>query len=273
MKHVLGWSLPGVCVLVWGCASPDAQQLDTPSTDTLTVLASRLFPTRTYESYLDSLASPNVIRWVNASDLDSVGVEGALRQANGVLLTGGADIHPARYGQAEDTLICGDIDLDQDALEQHLLSGIHRFHLPALGICRGLQHMNVFEGGSLHAHLPDALGTQAHRAGTEGNSRDTLHIVRALVDWGALDVQFGDRSHVVSHHHQGIDRLAPALEAWAESPDGLIEGIRHLDTRAFPCYVGVQWHPERSPKAQPLVESVGQFFVTHLSRNADSNRD
>lgn len=235
------------------------------------MVASRLFESRTYESYLDSLASPSVIRWINASDLDSAGIEGALLQANGVLLTGGADIHPARYGQPEDTSRCGDIDQDRDALEQHLLQGIHRFHLPVLGICRGLQHMNVFEGGSLHPHLPEVLGTKTHRAGIEGDSRDTLHIVRALVDWEALGVRFGDSSEVVSHHHQGIDRLAPELEAWAQSPDGLVEGIRHRDTSVFPCYVGVQWHPERSPKEQPLVESLGLFFVTHLIRNAESS--
>jgi putative glutamine amidotransferase len=262
-------------VAMWGGAAlliscttpaPRAQAPHTP--DTLTVIASRLFESRTYESYLDSLAAPSTIRWVNASELDSVGVESALRRANGVLLTGGADIHPARYGQPADTSRCGDIDLERDALEQQLLQGIHRFHLPALGICRGLQHMNVFEGGSLHPHLPDALNTEAHRAGTEGNSRDTLHVVRALVNWEALDVRVGDSSDVVSHHHQGIDRLAPSLEAWAESPDGLVEGIRHLDTLAFPCYLGVQWHPERSPQNQPLVESMGRFFVAHLTVHA-----
>lgn len=234
------------------------------------MIASRLFESRTYESYLDSLAARSTIRWINASELDSVGVESALRRANGVLLTGGADIHPARYGQPADTSRYGDIDLERDALEQQLLRGIHRFHLPVLGICRGLQHMNVFEGGSLHPHLPEVLGTKTHRAGIEGDSRDTLHIVRALVDWEALDVRVGDSSDVVSHHHQGIDRLAPSLEAWAESPDGLVEGIRHRDTQAFPCYFGVQWHPERSPQNQPLVESMGRFFVAHLIRNAGS---
>lgn len=101
------------------------------------MIASRLFESRTYESYLDSLAARSTIRWINASELDSVGVESALRRANGVLLTGGADIHPARYGQPADTSRCGDIDLERDALEQQLLRGIHRFHLPVLGICRG----------------------------------------------------------------------------------------------------------------------------------------
>jgi putative glutamine amidotransferase len=261
-------ALWGGAALLLSCTSTAPRSEAPPAQDTLTVIASRLFDSKTYETYLDSLAAPSTIRWINASDLDSVGVESALRQANGVLLTGGADIHPAHYGQDADTSRCGDIDRERDALEQQLLRGIHRFHLPTLGICRGLQHMNVFEGGSLHPHLPDVLGTQAHRAGKEGNSRDTLHVVRVLVDWEALDLRVGDSSHVVSHHHQGIDRLAPTLESWAESPDGLVEGIRHLDTEAFPCYVGVQWHPERSPRGQPLVESMGLFFVAHLKVNA-----
>ena len=270
MMHSRFLAIWGGATLLLSCTSPAPHTAALPTQDTLTVMASRLFESRTYESYLDSLAAPSVIRWINASNLDSVGIEGALLQANGVLLTGGADIHPARYGQPEDTSRCGDIDLDRDALEQHLLQGIHRLHLPALGICRGLQHMNVFEGGSLHPHLPEVLGTNVHRAGIEGNSRDTLHMVSALMDWEALEIRVGDSSQVISHHHQGIDRLAPELEAWAQSPDGLVEGIRHRDTLAFPCYVGVQWHPERSPKEQPLVESVGQFFITHIARNAKS---
>lgn len=271
MNQAHCWSLLVAFLLGCGCATPEVQPSPTATTDTLTVVASRLFESRTYESYLDSLAAPRVIHWINASDLDSVGVKDALRLANGVLLTGGADIHPARYGQPADTSRCGDIDRERDALEQQLLRGIHLRHLPALGICRGLQHMNVFEGGSLHPHLPDVLNTAAHRAGTEGNSRDTLHLVHALVEWEALDVRVGDSSRVVSHHHQGIDRLAPELEAWAQSPDGLVEGIRHRDTLSFPCYVGVQWHPERSPTKQALVESVGQFFVTHMARNAEAH--
>jgi len=273
MKHAWSLLLLGMSLVFAGCSSLDTRSARVESSDTLTVLASRLFESRTYETYLDSLAHPTVLHWVNASLLDSIGIEEVLAQADGVLLTGGADIHPSRYNQMADTVLCGDIDLERDALEQQLLAGVHRLRLPVLGICRGLQHMNIFEGGNLHPHLPLALGTDAHRAGTEGNSRDTLHWVRAIVNLENMGIHVADSSIVVSHHHQGIDRLAPELEAWATSPDGLIEGIRHRDLSSFPCYLGVQWHPERSPQGQPLVEGMGHFFVAHLAMHRASRQD
>jgi putative glutamine amidotransferase len=154
--------------------------------------------------------------------------------------------------------------LERDALESFLLNEVDRVRLPFLGICRGMQFMNVHGGGSLHPHLPDVLGHNGHRGGETGNTSDTTHTVRALRQWSSANWQIGDSSTVVSHHHQGIDRLGDGLEAWAAAPDGLIEGVARKDTLGYPCYIGVQWHPERSAQGQPLVESVGAFFVEHM---------
>jgi putative glutamine amidotransferase len=112
--------------------------------------------------------------------------------------------------------------------------------------------------------LPDVLGHNGHRGGEAGNTSDTTHAVRALRQWSFANWQIGDSSTVISHHHQGIDRLADGLEAWAVAPDGLIEGVSRKDTLGYPCYIGVQWHPERSAPDQPLVENVGAFFVEHM---------
>jgi putative glutamine amidotransferase len=90
-------------------------------------------------------------------------------------------------------------------------------------------------------------------------------MVKALKAWTSASWEPGDSSVVISHHHQGIDRLAEGLEAWATAPDGLIEGVVRRDTMGYPCYIGVQWHPERSKKRQPLVESVGAFFVRKMT--------
>lgn len=126
--------------------------------------------------------------------------------------------------------------------------------------------MNVHNGGTLHAHLPDVLGTDAHRAGAEGNSRDTLHAVIAGSTADFIGIERETTSEVISHHHQGIHHLGEGVEAWAYASDGLIEGIRRADTMQFPFYVGVQWHPERSPINQPLVEPVGRHFVDAARR-------
>ena len=229
-------------------------------------MASRLFESRTYENFLEPLASPDVIHWHDASELTEEELSDVLGSAHGVLMTGGADIHPARYGQAADTTRCGTIDLERDRIESALLHAVDSLRLPCLGICRGLQFMNVHNGGTLHAHLPDVLGTDAHRAGAEGNSRDTLHAVIAGSTADFIGIERETTSEVISHHHQGIHHLGEGVEAWAYASDGLIEGIRRADTMQFPFYVGVQWHPERSPINQPLVEPVGRHFVDAARR-------
>lgn len=234
------------------------------SVDTLHIVASRLFESHTYEDFLEPLARPAVIRWHNASELSDSSLQDVWSIADGVLMTGGADIHPGRYGQSADTAICGVIDLERDRIESALLHAVDSLRLPCLGICRGLQFMNVHNGGSLHAHLPDVLGTDAHRGGVEGDSRDTLHAIQARAEF--LGVPAPALSAVVSHHHQGIDRLGDGLAAWAQAPDGLIEGIRRIDTVRYPCYVGVQWHPERSPVGQSLVEPVGDYFIESMRK-------
>ncbi|MDA0912485.1 MAG: gamma-glutamyl-gamma-aminobutyrate hydrolase family protein [Bacteroidetes bacterium] len=250
--------------LLCGCSNSYQDKSNSPHPDTLHIVASRLFESQTYEDFLEPLAAPDVIQWHDASELTDAELASALEEAQGVLMTGGADIHPARYSQAADTTSCGAIDLERDRIESAMLHAVDSLRLPCLGICRGLQFMNVHNGGTLHAHLPDVLGTDVHRAGTEGNSRDTLHTVITESNAGFIGIEQESTSQVISHHHQGINQLGTGLEAWAYAPDGLIEGIRRADTMEFPFYVGVQWHPERSPKAQPLVEPVGIHFIHAL---------
>jgi gamma-glutamyl-gamma-aminobutyrate hydrolase PuuD len=112
-------------------------------------------------------------------------------------------------------------------------------------------------GGSLHPHLPDTL-SDIHR-GKDGNS--TEHEIYVTQKLGALDIKPGNKSATVSHHHQGISRLADNLEAWAIAPDGLIEAIRHSDTTSHPFFIGVQWHPEKSDPSGSLAIPIGAGFL------------
>lgn len=240
------------------------------SSDTLRILASQLFASRTYEDYLEGLFDPGHIVWVDASELENLALMDLWDEVDGVLLTGGEDIHPDRYNMPDEISLCGEIDLERDELEAHLLRMVDSLRLPCLGICRGLQFMNVHGGGTLYPHLPLALGNNLHRAGEEGASMDTVHWVRASAAGHFLGMEDGAVSDVVSHHHQGINELAPNLIPWAHAPDGLIEGIRHNDTLRYPCYIGVQWHPERSAKNQSLVESVGSFFLNHAATRSNN---
>ena len=230
--------------------------------DSITIVCSKLFENPTYQTYLNRLAPGEVpLRLVNASVLDTKSLDEELQRAGGVVLTGGEDIHPARYGQPQDTVACGFINLTRDALEWKLLEFVQGSGVPCLGICRGFQYMNVFAGGTLDPHLPNAYG-DLHRAGVEGDSRDTTHVVLVTSSPSGLPIALGDSGWVISHHHQGIDRLGEGLMVWAEAADGLAEGIQHRDSSKFLFYVGVQWHPERSVWNQTTVEPVGRSFLT-----------
>ena len=255
----------------WGCQSKTDS---TPLTyegqgDTLTIMASRLWSSNTYQNFLAPIAESHrrTIEWIDASKLNAIQLVSSLERVDGVLLTGGADIHPARYHQPQDTIACGTIEPSRDSLESFLLNWLDQSRTPCLGICRGMQFMNVHGGGSLHPHLPEFLGTDAHRAGDEESHRDTTHGVMAIKSIAGIVA--GQRGTVISHHHQGVEDLATTLEVWAQSPDGLAEGVRRKDTINYPCYLGVQWHPERSKKNQPFVESLGEFFVLSMLEDPD----
>lgn len=245
-----------------GCTSKPSTTEPADEPPQLTILASKLFERPTYQTYLERINDGPALHWIDASQLTKAQLDSVLPLAHGVVLTGGADIHPERYDQAADTVLCGEIDLERDSLENHLLEAIDHLRIPLLGVCRGLQFMNIHNGGSLHPHLPVVLGTSLHRAGHPGDSRDTTHMVMASEAAKFLGLSASDSAWVTSHHHQGIDQLGSGLQAWAYAPDGLIEGIRRLDTVNFPCYLGIQWHPERSEEGQSLVESIGSYFLS-----------
>jgi putative glutamine amidotransferase len=149
---------------------------------------------------------------------------------DGVVLTGGADIEPARYGDTTDPSR-SDAEPERDAYEVALASAAMERSLPLLGICRGLQLVNVIAGGTLHQHVPE------HARYDEPYG--TVHEV-VFEAASVLHGLYGDRRAVNSLHHQTIDRVGSGHRATGRAPDGTIEGIESGDGRI----VCVQWHPE-----------------------------
>jgi putative glutamine amidotransferase len=162
----------------------------------------------------------------------------------GIVLTGGADMDPAAYGQAADGN--GGYEPERDRLELALLEGAIDRDLAVLGICRGLQVINVQAGGTLHQHVPEharydvAPEARVHRVNFEPESR--LGLLYTGRPSGSAGVS------VNSLHHQTVDRLGRDLKITARDDDGVVEGIEVPGQDI----VAVQWHPEMLREPEPV---------------------
>jgi putative glutamine amidotransferase len=159
-----------------------------------------------------------------------------LDRLDGLVITGGKDIDPARYRQAAHPMT-DEPRADRDAWEFALLAGALRRGMPVLGICRGAQLLNVALGGTLHQHLPDVLGHSRHQAGNAVFSTSTVRTVPGT----RLASLIGESSDEQCYHHQAIADLGDGLVVSAQDADGVIEAIE-LPAAFF--VVAVQWHPE-----------------------------
>jgi len=158
---------------------------------------------------------------------------------DGLLLIGGIDVEPAAYGGPSDPRTEATSPL-RDAFEIALVQEALRTGVPLLGICRGMQILNVALGGTLHQDLADGDGRQPHRR-TLGGFDGTDHEI--ALDPGSLAAAAAGESTptVHCHHHQAVDRLGAGLRVTGWAEDGVVEAI---ERREGPFSLGVQWHPE-----------------------------
>jgi len=164
----------------------------------------------------------------------------AMDGVDGLLLTGGEDIHPALYG-AELSPRCYPPSRERDLFELALFAAARQRELPVLGICRGIQLVNVALGGTLYQDLPtERPGEIAHDPGSARDAR--THGVRLAAGSRAAQALGATELRVNSFHHQAVDRLAPGLIATGWSDDGVIEAAE--GPGEGPWLLAVQWHPE-----------------------------
>lgn len=190
----------------------------------------------------------------------SMSVEEALAGAGGLLLSGGDDVEPSRYGETAHASVVA-VDAARDAFEFGLIAAARRDGLSILAICRGIQVLNVAGGGTLVQDIPSEIAgalehklaapphesyAVAHEAWLEKDSLLSKLMHERLND--------GDSCDVNSRHHQSVKDVAPGFRVTATAPDGVIEAIE--DPAARFC-LGVQWHPEnfwRTGEFRPLFE-------------------
>jgi putative glutamine amidotransferase len=178
---------------------------------------------------------------------------GILELLDALVVTGGAgDLDPALYGD-ERHPETGPVQEERDAYELALVRGALKREMPILGICRGMQILNVAYGGTIEQHLPDVLGHEEHRH-TPGTFAD--HEVRLEPDSLAARAAGAQRTPVKSHHHQGIKSVGSglAVTGWAAEDDA----VEALEDPSCPFVLGVLWHPEEDENSQLIKALVAE---------------
>lgn len=189
-----------------------------------------------------------------------------LSRLDGLVLVGGGDVDPARFGQPRHERTYG-VVAESDQLEVAMLEAAIDLGLPTLAICRGLQVLNVAFGGTLHQHITDAPGFQHHGQPGEGFASHGVDVEPGSL----LSKSQGGSTRIDacwSYHHQVIDELGVGLVVTARSDDGAIEAVEVARSRATDWLVAVQWHPERTAATDPSQQAL----FDELARQAEARR-
>jgi len=214
-----------------------------------------------------SKASENYIDWItddNVITLDAYTIKNTdsiLKLADGIILTGGEDINPLEYNNTTNIKVCGDINYKRDTLERKLFDFALENKIPLIGVCRGMQMMNVASGGTLYGDIPTEIGTEViHR-----NNGEVYHEI-VLCDTSTLIFPIEtDTITVNSWHHQGLKIMPNHLRVIARSFDGLAEAIV-MDRSIHPFMIAVQFHPERLGKDNIIHQTMRDNFFKEMKK-------
>jgi putative glutamine amidotransferase len=198
-----------------------------------------LLRTRANVSYTEAVRAaglrPYILPVLRAEDADAM-----LDGMAGLVLTGGEDVEPARYGATPHPAL-GEVHAGRDAFEIALVLAARERRLPTLAICRGVQVVNVAMGGSLVQDLPSERPSALAHDG-QSDRADRVHEVR-IAAGSRLAAAIGTSdARINSMHHQAVARVGHGLAAVAHAPDGVIEGMEWTVDEWW--MTGVQWHPE-----------------------------
>ena len=206
--------------------------------------------------YMDGIAEAGGIPLMLPLKCEAEDIRQILDGIQGILLTGGHDVDPKMYGELP-LAECGKPCRERDAMESILLEQALERDMPVLGVCRGIQFLNAYLGGSLYQDLP-----LQHPSGIEHHQKPPydvpVHKVDILNGSGLFSLLNKNNIAVNSYHHQAIKEMAESLRAMAVSEDGIIEAVEMSGKRFV---WAVQWHPEFSHKVDEDSRKIFAEFV------------
>ena len=208
-------------------------------------------------TYGEAVAAAGGIPIILPAGDDEDTVSGALATLSGVLISGGADIDPVLYGDREHHATVTDISKLRDAMDNIVVRSLLERDLPCFGICRGIQSLNAFAGGTLYQDVPSQIGTEVcHRQTQPG--REGTHEIAVSPDSRLAQILGCGTALVNSFHHQAVRDLAPGFVVSATARDGVIEAIERPAARF--C-LAVQFHPEVMAPYDALMRRLFEAFV------------
>jgi len=209
----------------------------------------------------------NYERWIKNSGEDigvvllkaGDGEESFVSHCDGIILSGGEDVHPSLYGKLEyvSEYKLSDFNTERDRFELSVLKEAEERKLPILGICRGLQLGNVYHKGTLIPDLP-SKGKIGHSGGRD---METVHDVTLKKNSRLWHIIRAEKGEINSHHHQAANALGKGLVATAFSNDGIVEGIEKSKKHDDEFFLLVQWHPERMDIKNPFSGKLRDAFI------------
>lgn len=222
---------------------------------------------KSYNNYKDWLltADPN-LEIIDLKDRNLNEIDSLIKLSDGLLLSGGPDIDPVHFGKVAEKDRCT-IDLRRDSIEFKAIHSAVENNVPILGICRGLQLLNVAFGGSLYTDIPSDVPNFIPHQQTEGDSYHQITCVKKSLLYNIIG---NDTITVNSNHHQSIDKIADNFIVTAETVDSVVEAIEY--TGRSPWIFAVQWHPERLDFNSKASGMIAKKFLEEVQKSMFSRR-
>ncbi len=207
------------------------------------------------KDYIDAIIEAGGIPLIIPFSENEELIKAQTEQIDALLLTGGEDVFPYNYGEEPHPKL-GEIFPERDHYDFILIREAKKKRIPILGICRGLQIINTYEGGTLYQDMSLIEGDVLKHWQSAGMSKKTLKV--KIEKDSILSEIYPDEIMVNTFHHQSINRLAEGYKVIAKSSDSVVEAIQKED---YPFLVGVQWHPEMLNKVCDEAKKLFKFFV------------